>query len=189
MIERRRTLLIGLTGVFSSVWRLGAARADTKGTKNSAGPDDSIIGANKDYRMVISLPGREFGNQPLMLTCEFQNHSPNPIVIYKSDFGCNHSIILKERSGNEPKLTKLGSYLKERFENGRNRDRNIPVNVLPGKTSQETIDLARCYEFKPGKYRVKVLFREWCHNNIKTIIGESIVIKIESNELELEIKE
>lgn len=189
MIERRRTVIFGLVGVFAPVWHMGVARAHTKSTKNSVKPDDSNIDANKDYRMVISLPGREFGNQPLMLTCEFQNHSANPIVIFKSDFGCNHSIIPKDGNGIEPTLTKLGSYLKERFKNGRNRDRNIPVNVLPGKTSQETIDLARCYEFKPGKYRVKVLYREWCHNNIKSITRESIVIKIESNELEFEIKE
>lgn len=186
MIDRRSALL---AGIFNSGWILKVARADVDITKQGIRPDDLKSPSNKDYLMVISLPGREFGKGPMMLTCEFQNHSEKPIVIYQSDFGCNHSIILKDGTGNEPKLTKLGSYLKERFKNGRNRDQNIPVNVLTGKTSHETIDLARCYEFRPGKYRVKVLFREWCEKNIKAKTKESIIIEIESNELEFVIKE
>lgn len=188
MIGRRKILFFSLAGTFPSLTPLRSGFADSKSMKSFVRPDDSITQPNKDYRMVISLPAREFVNQPLMLTYEFQNHSEKPIVFYQGDFGCNHAIVLKDANGNEPTLTKRGRYLKERFKNGLVRDQNLPVNVLPGKTSQATIDLAQYYELNPGRYRVKVLFREYANKDIKAITRESMLIEIESNGLEFEIK-
>ena len=62
----------------------------------------------------------------------------------------------------------------------------LPV-VKPGHSDRETITLDRYYELKPGKYRVKIRFREWASIPGVTPNNETFVIDIVSNELEFVI--
>lgn len=139
------------------------------------------------YRFKIGWNAEMIDKKSLTLNCDFENNSAKPVSIDHCNFGPNHQIILKDVNGVEPKMTARGVLMKEAFQNGQNRDRNVPVVVKPGHSDRETITLDRYYELKPGKYRVKIRFREWASIPGVTPINETFVIDIVSNELEFVI--
>lgn len=142
------------------------------------------------YKMSISWHESSVGQQTYRLNADLLNLSDKPVVFIKSGFGSNHSIMLENESGQEPPMTKQGAHAKALFENWPNRDQSLPVIVLSGNTSRETINLAHFYELKPGKYRLKVRFREqlWLSDPFSSKQQDTFMIDVLSNELNFEVK-
>jgi len=156
-------------------------------TTNATNNPKTNLAIKATYQFNISWNERPSERKERVLNCDFKNSSTQSVSIDHCNFGPNHQIILKDVNGVEPKMTARGVLLKEAFQNGQNRDRNVPVVVKPGHSDRETITLDRYYELKPGKYRVKIRFREWASIPGVTPSNETIVIDIVSNELEFVI--
>lgn len=142
------------------------------------------------YKLLINWNESSAGKESYRMHCDIQNHSDQPIVIFKCGFGSNHSIILVDEFGQEPPLKEQGQYAKTLFENWPNRDQTIPVTVYPGNSNRDTIDLANFYDLKPGKYRLKVRFRDQAVSSDR-FTGKKqafFMIDIVSNELLFEVK-
>lgn len=142
------------------------------------------------YKLLINWNESSAGKESYRLHCDFQNHSDKPVVILKCGFGSNHSMILENEFGQEPPLKEQGRYEKSLFENWPNRDQTIPVTVYPGNSNRYTIDVANFYDLKPGKYRLKVRFRDQVVSSDR-FTGKkqaSFMIDIVSNELLFEVK-
>lgn len=142
------------------------------------------------YKLLINWNESSAGKESYRMHCDIQNHSDQPIVIFKCGFGSNHCMILENEFGQEPPLKEQGRYEKSLFENWPNRDQTIPVTVYPGHSNRDTVDLAHFYELKPGKYRLKVRFRDQVVSSDR-FTGKkqvSFMIDIVSNELLFEVK-
>ena len=147
-----------------------------------------LVAKPGDYSMQVSLPKKTFRDEPIRVTCEFQNLTAKPVEIYYCGFSANHEISLVNEQGLEPPLTERGVYFKERFQNGQNRDQNLAKMVMPMTSCQESVDLRLCYDLKPGKYQVKVRYREWARVPGVTPKNNSMTIDMDSNTLSFEVE-
>ena len=184
-MTRRHILASGLAVAIAAValvatqeWHaVGRAVAD----RGRHAKDHQLIGAltPEGFALVASLPKRTFRDEPIPLTCEFQNQTRSPATIYACGFWPNHRVIVTDRQGVEPPMTKKGELCLARYKSDA-RDKNSKMIVKGGGSSKETIDVAGLHHYRPGTYRLKVIFNERD--------AEPVPLKIESELVEFEIE-
>jgi hypothetical protein len=112
------------------------------------------------YPLKLSLEKKVYqSGERIKILLEIKNATPLPVTIWDASFWNNHQVRLRDERGREPKLTDYGRGAQLMFGGG--RDRNIPIEIAPGKTwKYGYYDIVKAYELKPGKYQLQVIYEE-----------------------------
>ena len=185
-MTRRQLIWAGLTASFLALtlvaaleWpAIGRATADRRTDMLRRTEDAARV--PEGLALVAGLPKSTFHQgEPIPLSCTFRNGTRSPVTIYRCNFCPNHRVIVTDRDGVELPMTEAGQVCLAIYESGA-RDQNIKVVVEAGESSAETVDVARLYHYRPGRYRLEVVFDEdFAEPDPLKLVSEAVEFEIE----------
>jgi RNA polymerase sigma factor (sigma-70 family) len=100
--------------------------------------------------------------EPIPVGFTVKNVSPQVQVLWHSGYWPNHQVVVQDAAGKEPPLTPRGEQVRKAFAPGGQRDKNVRVEVQPGREDLEAPqDITTLYDLtRPGRYRVRITYEE-----------------------------
>lgn len=115
-------------------------------------------------RLALKLAQKEYKEgEPIAISLRFRNASSVPVTIWSSGFYVNHNVIVTDDDREVVQTTEFGKRCQEMFDSPSGaRGKNFPIEIAPGETCSEgsVADLTRLYVLKPGRYQVRVIYRD-----------------------------
>lgn len=151
---RALAMLVASLAGFLGSWRHAVAEP---------GPPDAMSRTSRGMIYTVSLATTTFRHsEPIRLEAKFENGSRAPVTIWISGFWPNHRVVVKDKAGQEPALTKEGEARRKAFAPQGGRDKNAPHILNPGEIYRDSIevDLNRLYRLGPSHYTVEVTYED-----------------------------